>query len=260
MLKKKKQEKYFNRHWEAMFTHLYNFCVAQNPEELHKLRVEIKKLEALFMLLKECSWNKYDDKRFRKKFMPVRKIFKNAGRIRNAHINLQLLDKFKTENSDFKDKQKTILQEQSNKFCNDMIVFADTISKNHESLMKLIYDVESKKILDLYKKQLKKINKIFKSYKKPAELHKSRKNIKQLLYVYSILNKPFIKKIKLNAEYFDNLQEILGKWHDAEVTVELLTSTGFSDSGILDDLKKQCHDYLEKINSDTQSFLNKAVL
>ncbi|HEX2787673.1 MAG TPA: CHAD domain-containing protein [Ignavibacteria bacterium] len=260
MLKKKKQEKYFNRHWEAMFTHLYNFCVAENPEELHKLRVEIKKLEALFMLLKECSWNNYDDKRFRKKFMSVKKIFKNAGRIRNAHINLQLLDKFKTENSDFKDKQKTILQEQSSKFCNDMIFYADKISKNHKSLMKLLYDAESKKILDLYKKQLKKINKIFKSYKKPAELHKSRKNIKQLLYVYSILNKPFIKKIKLNAKYFDNLQEIIGKWHDTEITIDLLTSTGFSDSAVMNDLKKQSKDYIKKIDSNTVNFLKKAVL
>jgi CHAD domain-containing protein len=259
MLKKKKQEKYFNKHWESMFTHLYNFCVAQNSEELHKLRVEIKKLGALFMLLEVCKWNKKDMKKFSKYFNPVKKVFKSAGKIRNAHINLQLINKFKTENSEFKNKQNEILQKQSNKFCNDMIGFADTISKNHKQLLKCMYDVESKEILELYDKQFKRVNKIFKDYKNSAELHNSRKEIKQLLYVYSILNKPLIKKINLNTKYFDNLQETLGKWHDSEIAIGLLTSTGFSNTGILNDLKKQSQDYLEKINSNTQNFLSKAV-
>lgn len=263
MLKQKKQEKYFNKHWEAMFSRLYNYCVGHDPEELHKLRVEIKKLEGLFMLSEICVWNKKDKKKFSKYFQPIKKVFKSAGKIRTAHLNLKMVEKYENENSrfnsQFKDKQNEILQKQSNKFSTNMITCAEIMDRNYKHLIKLFRDIESKCIIDSYQKQLKRLDKTLRNYKTSAELHECRTKIKRLLYAYSILNKPAAKKINLDTKYFDDLQDSLGKWHDTDVAVELLTSAGFSDSNVIDELKARQDSCLKAINSSTENFLIKAV-
>lgn len=247
-----------------MFSHLYNYCVGHDPEELHKLRVEIKKLEALFMLSEMCVWNKKDRKKFSKYFQPIKKVFKSAGKIRTAYLNLKMVEKYENENSrfnsQFKDKQNEILLKQSDKFSSNMITYAEIINGNYKHLIKLLDDIESKSIIESYQKQLKRLDKTLKNYKTSAELHKCRTKIKRLLYAYSILNKPAAKKINLNKEYFDDLQDNLGKWHDTEVAVELLSTAGFSDSNVIDELKTRQDSCLKAINYSTENFLTKAVL
>lgn len=263
MLKQKKQEKYFNKHWESMFSRLYNYCVAHDPEELHKLRVEIKKLEALFILSEICVWSKKDKKKFSKYFQPIKKVFKSAGRIRTAYLNLKMVEKYENENSrfnsQFKDKQNDILLKQSDKFSRNMIACAEIMDRNYKHLIKLFRDIDNKCIIGSYQKQLKLLDKTFKNYKTSAELHKCRTKIKRLLYAYSILNKPSAKKINLNTKYFDDLQDNLGKWHDTNVAVELLSSAGFSDSNVIDELKTRQDSCLKVINSSTENFLTQAV-
>lgn len=263
MLKQKKQEKYFNKNWEGMFSHIYNYCVGHDPEELHKLRVAIKKLEALFMLSEICLWDKKDKKKFSKYFNTVKKVFKSAGKIRTAHLNLRMVEKYENENSrfnsQFKDNQNKILLKQSNKFSTNMITYAEIIDKNYKHLVKLLRDIETKCIIDSYRKQLKRLDKTFRNYKTSEELHKCRTKIKRLLYAYSILNKPAAKKINLNKKYFDELQDNLGKWHDTVVAVELLSSAGFSDSNVIDELKIQQDNCLKAITSSAENFLSKAI-
>lgn len=264
MLKQKKQERYFNKHWEGMFSHLYNYCVGHDPEELHKLRVEMKKIEALFVLSELCVWNKKDAKKFAKYFEPVRTVFKSAGKIRTAYLNLKMIEKYESEdskfNSKFKEKQNGILMKQSDKFCSHMITFAEIINKNYKPIVKLLRDIESKKIIDIYEKQLKRLDTSLKNYKSSDELHKSRKKIKRLLYAYSFLNKSLTKKINLDTKYFDGLQDDLGKWHDSDVAAELLSSAGFSDKKVIKEVKTQRDNCLKAINSTAENFLEKAVL
>jgi CHAD domain-containing protein len=84
-MKIKQEVKYIDREWEQMRARLKAFLETGDQEELHKFRVQTKKLRAMLMLFEKTS----KEHGLLKHFKPVRKIFKHAGNIRNAHVNLE---------------------------------------------------------------------------------------------------------------------------------------------------------------------------
>src|SRR5579863_7520959 len=111
-MKKKEESKYLDKEWVAMETHLKNFLKTGDQEELHKFRVQIKKLRAMFILFGDTS----NQPGLLKEFKPVRKIFKYAGNIRDAHTNLQLSEVYGIKNEAFEAGQQKIITEGTAEF------------------------------------------------------------------------------------------------------------------------------------------------
>lgn len=62
MLKKEKLLDFMDKHWFHMLSHLVAFPVTHDQEELHHLRVEIKKIRAMIWLVKKTGNGKIPDR------------------------------------------------------------------------------------------------------------------------------------------------------------------------------------------------------
>ena len=113
MLENKKQYKYIDNRYSTIKECIENFCVNKDPEEMHKLRVEIKKLRAFAAFASKIT--REDLKR---PLGPVIKIFKEAGKIRTAEMHLKLLKKYDIDIPGFKTEQETIVETLSVQFIN----------------------------------------------------------------------------------------------------------------------------------------------
>ena len=71
-MQKKDREKYFRKSAAAIDKSLEKFRKTEDPEELHKLRVEIKKVKAMLLLSKSS----FDESKLPEEFVPLKKIFK----------------------------------------------------------------------------------------------------------------------------------------------------------------------------------------
>src|SRR5450432_3680523 len=104
MLSKARQRKYFDKRWESLYKHFGLFFISQNPEELHRMRVEIKKINALLFFVQAGEKNS------------LKKIFKHDGLIRNTQVNLQLITNYKIADNAFKKEQQQLLINESKRF------------------------------------------------------------------------------------------------------------------------------------------------
>jgi CHAD domain-containing protein len=91
------QSKIFKAVFEQLYSNIENFyhktIQGFNPEDIHNLRVTIKRLRAFFYLINAMN----PDFRIKKNFKPARKLFKNAGRIRDIQVQIGLASTWRTE-------------------------------------------------------------------------------------------------------------------------------------------------------------------
>ena len=86
---------YFNNREAAINFILDKPGQKYTPGTFHKLRVEIKKLDALFDLIDCCSKNFSRDKYFK----PFKLIFHHAGKVRELQLEEPMLKKYVAANS-----------------------------------------------------------------------------------------------------------------------------------------------------------------
>ena len=185
-------------------------------ETFHELRVEIKRLKALFELIAFCS------KKFkpRKTFKPFRIIFKEAGKIRELQLEQTILE----EQPDFHllKKYPNRLKKLETKKIKNFFSIANKrlINKLKVKYRKIICVLTqiSKKKANRYKnktrKEIKKL--IRKNTFKKKQIHDFRKRLK--VYQYN-------EKIRSHSEqnrhfmYKDMLSDLIGEWHDFDVVI-----------------------------------------
>jgi len=229
MLKKGRQRAYFNEVWQTMLAHLLAFCETQKPEELHQFRVQVKKIKALLLFLQGRSAVK--------QLKPLQAIFKQAGKIRSAHVNLAFIE---LADAEIKNEQEKIAHSESKRLYSKVGVHVKTLKKLRKALAAIFQDIENKAVVRAYKKQLKKLRRFFTRSDLPVlKLHQNRKKIKNLLYFCDVLPGSLLQKFQLNIAYLDQLQEAIGEWHDVVVAFELLKTEGIADKKVLNRLERR---------------------
>lgn len=256
MLKKGRQKKRFNKAWKSMRSHLLAFYKSQDPEELHRMRVQVKKMNALLVYTQACS----KKQKIRKHFRPVKDLFKQAGNIRSVHVNLTLMERHRLSNEEFKKEQQEILAIRIKRFYSKRKAYLKRIGKAHQRLSRDFYDIRDKPVSDICKRRLEKLDRFLS--KRPVQtdkLHKRRKDIKVILYFHRALPEPLARKIRLNTAYLDQLQEKIGKWHDAVSAIGLLKTKGYTDRRSIQKLQAQKRRILRSINALSGNFGDKII-
>lgn len=193
----------------------------KHPEDLHKLRLEIKKTRATVSLLSAVN----KSIKAKERLAPFRALFKQAGKIRELQLHESYLEKHKilpdlpayrkfiqsSTDSELKrlvalKKDKTLMKFAKTPSANGR----DQLTINEEKLQDHLM-VEQEHILHLLHKEKLKI----------SETHDLRKRIKSYHFLSSLLppKKKLLKKL-------DEFQELLGTWHDYEVFGEELKKAG----------------------------------
>lgn len=188
---------------------LKKYLQTESVADMHQFRVQVKKLRA-FITLAESTEKHANLKRT---FKPVKKLFSKAGEIRTADLNIeisrshspkpQLIAQQIKQRDEAIAAFKPFAQKQLNK-----------LKSVKRRLHKQIKPISKLHINMFYSENLRQLNERFSQMQFDESLHTSRKQLKVLLYDHqltaSVLNTP------LNTKYIDQVQEVIGDWHDNE--------------------------------------------
>jgi CHAD domain-containing protein len=239
-MKKNLLNNYLTERLQSAEQNLSSYFIEQKPEFLHHLRVDIKKIRAA----QYFAGYIYDEKFCAGK---IRKLFKEAGRIREIQISIALLAILQNPPSalisQLKKKEKaltqTFIKNESGhlngirKF-RKQIAFPETLAK--KKLILEFFDAENSRI----KKALQ--------YADREGMHQYRSRIKKLMYVFNLLPERLQKIIELDKLATDKLQQKIGDWHDLHATIQFISEEYQS--------KKTESGLAELKNNETKQFSN----
>lgn len=211
------------------------------PGTFHKLRIELKKLNAFLDLINYCS----KDFRRKKIFKPFKQIFKQAGKVRELQLQEAMLKKHFPDNSIPEYKayfRKSRLVETGIFFSMIDPKMVNRLNKRFVEIESFLPKIKSKTAKAYLDKEIEKIiNLINKSPLQKGNLHELRKRLKTLNNNRSSLSLEENKVLNFKK---NNLPRLLGDWHDLQVMIDHLNK-GLNLVGI--NPKEVSH--LEKLKS-----------
>jgi len=182
-------------------------------EDYHQLRVEIKKLNAVLDCLKFCSKNCK-----RKKYLkPFKKIFKQAGTIREIQLEETMLKKFPQYSIEhyLNDLERRIKKEQKKLSSIINKRLRRKIKRSFGKIKPLIHKIKDQKVKEFMENERKKIKDLIQQKSLAAEdIHEIRKRLKVDYYNRKILPLSDNQNV---IEEEDRFLELLGKWHDCRI-------------------------------------------
>lgn len=225
------------------------FCSTHDGEALHLLRVEVKKLRAALVLLQQCTHNTHHHSK------GIKELYKAAGAIRTAQVNLKVLEDLGQENQAFAAGQQRIIDEGSLAFCLDAPRYQKTLHKLQDEWEKDTVDIKPQKVRSLFAERIRKLSLFFSAANlDTVALHNTRKETKELMYMYALLPPALAASLPLNKDYLDRLQHSLGTWHDNTVTLSLLQGFSHTDPVVLEKLQQADGVLLQEIKNLTAGF------
>lgn len=249
MISKVKLRNFLQKRCESITGCLNRFCENFDHEEIHRLRVEFKKLRALVSLVKECGNNSF----IPREFAAAKVVYKRAGTVRDAYISHQhhiaMHGKADRHTAEF-------LELAAKNFCAKKELHTVVIADWQSLAMDQFNNISNRCAEVYYRKLLDKLEESFISIHE-EDLHEDRKIIKRLLYLYPLLPDAAKDKLKLNISYFDSLQEEIGKWHDTLVARGHYASLGESHIRQVEHLTEEGSSRLNSIRLLTANFAEK---
>ncbi|WP_296704491.1 CHAD domain-containing protein [Algoriphagus sp.] len=182
----------------------------------HKLRVEIKKLNAIFNLINFCT------KDFKRKetFRPFKEVFKQAGKVRELQLEEDILDQYFSTNSlfDYRKRINNDLSKEKNSFFELLGKELDRkIAHKMDVLIPFVDQVGKKKAEAFIEKKKNVIESLIsKNSLNTEELHKLRKLLKTLMY--SLASISLENEENIDSEELE-LTDLLGDWHDFDIAI-----------------------------------------
>jgi CHAD domain-containing protein len=199
-------EKYFKRRHENVLELLKTPKSRIKPEVFHKLRVEIKKLDALFK--RQQSFKLYKE------------VFDQAGAIRDIQVERDVMKKYLRLNAlkDYRNQLRENEQAEIKKFYSLASKgFVSKMEDNYSDIIPFMKSVKVKEYEIFLRKQKKEIEKLMSNKTIPVKLiHELRIKLKAYYYLLNI------KSVKSGK---DKLTPLLGKWHDIQVILGHLHKT-----------------------------------
>ncbi|WP_419701531.1 CHAD domain-containing protein [Mucilaginibacter sp. NFX135] len=247
-MKKKNGIKYFKEEWKRMKAYLKSYLKKGQQEDLHRFRVQVKKLRAFFTLSDTLS----PHSNMNKKFKLVKKIFKEAGKLRNTYIKHKLADRPEPNTRTSPDLP---IAKASRKFRLKVLKYLKKTQSVHGVLKKNIKSIKNSSVHQFYEDQLQQIAGALAPLQFNEKLHECRKRIKVLLYNYQLVQATL--GITLNEDYLKQLQEAIGNWHDYLLSPTRLSGDHTTDTTV-NVMNKQQQKLKEDIISLTHDFYYRA--
>lgn len=216
-LSKKRQQDYFRERWENFLHHFEQFAKRTNAEDLHRVRVELKKIRALLFIQKEVH-----DEPYKRASALLKKVFRLGGKIREAQVNAQLVKHAGAGSVEFFTAHRNTVAKQSKAFIQFVRRNPDKLITVNTKVWKSLRRVSSSAIRKLNKKLLEEIRSAYFPRMKVSALHEARKLIKRMVYMHGMLRKADAEKLTVPIEQLRKLEEETGKWHDVIIAKELV--------------------------------------
>jgi CHAD domain-containing protein len=219
---------YYSDEVDLFLKHLIRVKTQPNEKTIHELRVEIKKLRAVFQLIEVIAKKEF---KIKPSENSLNDLFDTAGKIREIQINQICFSKFKFT-KEINDKYKKFLLNREEelrgvlkKSINDFDKSVLINSKN--KIKKITGDLNNKKIWDVclfyMKDKTLKIENLLSAGNNPLIIHKIRIQLKSIHTIASLLQK--INPTQKNEKTLQVIKQtgsLIGNWHDNLVLINSL--------------------------------------
>ena len=209
---------YHDERWRDMNKALRQVGKKADEVSVHRARVEIKKITALYQFIESCE----QDMDSRRELKPLRKIFRLLGRIRDHHRALALCRKYKVGTVIFRKEAKEI-QKIPAKIKARVEKHKDDLKKIKKKNARRLRRSNSTLWKSYLHKKQEAISRIVAAHPPVEELHQARRSVKYLLYDTHLSGGNAEDIVKpADAERLDRLQDAIGDWHDLLIFAERL--------------------------------------
>lgn len=190
----------------------------RDPEQLHLLRVEIKKTKAVLSLIKSTYKRSY-------RITKLKSVFQQAGKIRELQINIQLLEALPQVDENVITELKTEESQLCEAFINNAPLFIAEVKSFRKKLRLPAGFPPERKIKKYFRRKLDKV--MQNTDPDREKMHLLRMIIKEMMYVFDALPKRLRKHIIINKPYIDRFQQKAGDWHDTYAGISFLSGQSF---------------------------------
>lgn len=208
------QKDYLLTHWQKMQLHFNLYMKGGEMDDLHQLRIHIKKIHALVLFIAYLN----DSEKIIKNFAPLKKLFRKAGKIRELQIHLEKLKKEKNEKPLLEKKILRKIEKENLEFINKRKKWTLGIEKTFPRIDSRISACSDERLSDFLKNQVEEAQNNFQI----GEFHESRKKIKLVLNLHGLLSEKSKEKLRLNLSFLDKMQEKIGKWNDINQIIKMM--------------------------------------
>jgi len=217
------KSEYFNNYLTVCFDRLMqsqqDYIKTYNHEHLFRFRVEIKKIRAGL----KCIEHYYGKKEFQKARKQFKKIFSKAGTLRELQLYQTWFRKHHLLQLTKMIKLPEEIKERQDEFTGDSDKIISTIKDNKKLIMRYAAKLSQEEVYRFYIRILKERLELLQEELEEGKWHKTRKQIKQLRYARNWQDEK-AKRILSSTQtrFLDQLQHLIGFWHDNEVMIEWL--------------------------------------
>jgi CHAD domain-containing protein len=193
-------------------------------EYIHALRVEVKKLKALFYLL-SFYFPELEEKQLKK----LTKVFHSAGRVREWQL---LTGQVRGSSLSVEPKEEIIQfarhakEKAFKKFRHEVDKSGSAAVKElRETVLRFTDRMNQQELSGYFHKMISSIEKKWKKKNLSVKsYHEVRREMKDLKFNLKLLDENTKKSLKRfsDSAFLDECEELLGKWHDAVVAAEQL--------------------------------------
>lgn len=185
-------------------------------EDYHKLRMAIKKWKGLIDLI-EFKNSDFNEKKY---FHPLKKVFKESGKVRESQLELLMMKKYKQlfNLNDFFNYLNSEIKKQEKEFYNSITeIRMHHIQKTWKKIKPWLKGIKNEDINGYLEKQKRKVECVIDTGEplQPVKIHELRKLLKTDYYNRQLLNIKPVKAIFKNEKSF---LDLLGKWHEYRTT------------------------------------------
>jgi len=257
--------RYYQKRVASFLASLYKASITCDDKDIHKARVDVKKIFAMFYLFEMVL-----PRLFKKEehYPTLKEIFDHSGKIREIQINLGLLEKYSEVGPDMVLFREFLVNEENKQtriFIAGIKKFDEkTLKQTGKAIKSITRGISRKKFLAdagiFIRSRTKRVAKYLKKENSPENIHKIRRHLKSMIAIanLSLTLKPD-ERLKLLIKNMDQAEGIIGEWHDKIVLLESIghfrSDTGMKKKELLQKIPAPLMDMEARIQEDCSGFM-----
>jgi hypothetical protein len=229
-MKKKSEKKskvlsrFFDKRISSFLLNLNNAILTGYISDIHKTRVEMKKLMTLLSLFNQFGKKKPGIKK--KETRLFNKLHQKSGKIRETQLNLQYLEKYHAGNFEMLAFRNKLEQDEKIFLRNFLTASSSFDIRKLEKVSSMINDLITRMDIDQFirigrkfiRRKMEGIKQLQDDMHNRRNAHKIRKHLKSVATVVTVLY--LIHPDQSSIKYLSNLnrtEKMIGAWHDKVV-------------------------------------------
>ncbi|MBN3036376.1 MAG: CHAD domain-containing protein [Bacteroidales bacterium] len=221
---------YFNRQLGEFRKRLSRSSRGFDMEDIHQLRLSVKRIRALFQFLEYADPGRFDA---RKDFRTVKKVFKLAGSIRDIQVQYALLDRnetglqktFHAYREFLESKEHAAIRAFDAQMLELLVDGIPDFERTRSSIQEMqAGDELYARTVRLLNEKIARIDTLRKDLSNDEAVHEIRTLLKQIHYIFDFTRKMIRHKtfLKMSLLELKKIEKTLGEWHDLVNGVTLI--------------------------------------